>query len=64
MKVKVNRTEITVFHGARVADAIRRYYIHHKKAIPKEIPPVEDKYGNSVAPDGRLSENSHLIIKK
>ena len=64
MKVKVNRTELIIFSGARVADAVRQYYVKHKKAIPEEFPPVEDQYGNSVAPDGRLRENSHLIIKK
>lgn len=64
MKVIVNRTELEIFRGAKVADAIRMYFVHHKKALPKTLPKVEDRYGNTVAPDGALSEGSRLIIKK
>lgn len=62
MKVIVNRTEITIFSGARVADAVRSYYRRHKKGIPKPLPEVKDKYGNTVALDGRLSGGSQIKI--
>lgn len=64
MKVTVNRTEISIFRGARVADALRQYYSRHKKAIPKVLPEVEDKYGNKMAHDGKLTEGSIIIIIK
>lgn len=62
MKVIVNKTEITIFSGAKVADALRSYYRQHKKAVPKILPEVKDKYGNTLASDGRLSEGSQIII--
>lgn len=52
MKVIVNRTEVTIFYGARVADALRSYYRYHKKGIPKELPEVRDRYGNILAHEG------------
>ena len=64
MKVIVNRTEVELFSGARVADAVRAYYVRAKKRIPEPLPHVEDPYGNSVTSDGALSEGNRLIIKK
>jgi hypothetical protein len=62
MKVIVNKTEITIFSGARVADALRSYYIQLKKPVPKNLPEVKDRYGNTIASDGRLSEGYQIII--
>lgn len=62
MKVIVNRTEITIFSGARVADVLRSYYRYHKKGIPKALPEVTDRYGNTIAHDGRLKEGSQIRI--
>ncbi len=64
MKVTVNRTKLEIFAGAKVADAVRMYYARHKKAIPRFIPEVRDRFGNEVAPDGAISEGSHFIIVK
>ena len=63
MKVIVNRTEVELFSGAKVADAVRAYYVRRKLKIPNPIPPVEDQYGNSVAHDGWLSEGNRLRVQ-
>ncbi len=64
MKVIVNRTELTIFRGATVADAIRAYYARHRRKAPSSLPEVEDAYGNGVAHDGALTDGSRLLIKK
>ena len=63
MKVFVNNEEITIHHGARVLDVIRAYYAQHNKKLPCKLPIACDVYGNSIAPDGELSEGNHLYIK-
>ena len=63
MKIFINDKEITVFRGAKVIDVIRAYYTHNKMKWPCQLPIVTDGYGNSVAPDGELSEGNHLYIK-
>ncbi len=63
MKIRINRTELELFAGATVADALRCYYARHKKKFPEIFPAVSDRYGNYVAPDGRLSNGNQLFIK-
>ena len=63
MKLFVNDKEITIHHGAKVLDVIRAYYVQRKKRFPCKLPIVTDAYGNSIAPDGELSEGNHLYIK-
>jgi len=63
MKIRINRTELELFGGATIADAVRTYYSLHKKKFPKIFPVVTDHYGNYAAPDGRLSEGYQLYIK-
>lgn len=64
MKVTINGTVMEIFSGARVADAIRQYYTSQKKIFPSCHLTVEDLYGNRVALDGRLTENSHFLLKQ
>ena len=64
MKIFINDEEITIFHGATVKDVMRAYYVQHGKKIPCIMPTVTDTFGNSVAPDGELSEGNHLYIRK
>ncbi len=60
MKIFVNDEEITIYHGAKVLDVMRAYYVQHGQKLPSQLPIVTDGYGNSIAPDGELSEGSHL----
>lgn len=64
MKVTVNRTELIIFQGATVVDALRAYYSRQRRRLPSRLPEVFDAYGNSVAHDGALTEGSRLVIKK
>jgi len=63
MKITVNNIILELHEGARVRDAVTGYYSISGKKIPKRFPSVEDKFGNSVAPDGELTENNTLIIR-
>lgn len=63
MKVYINDEELSIFNGATVLDALRTYYVKHNEKLPTILPVVYDAYGNSVAPDGELTEGNHLYIK-
>jgi 5'-nucleotidase len=64
MKIKVNDTVIELYNGAKVKDAILKYYSQSGKKIPKKVPPVEDRYGNKVAEDGELTDGNSLFISE
>ena len=64
MKVKVNGTLIELHNGARVKDAILKYYSEQGRRIPKKIPSVEDRYGNKIADDGELTDGNVLFFKE
>ena len=63
MKIKVNSISLELHQGARVQDAILKYYAQAGKKSPRHLPPVEDRYGNKVAYDGELSDGNTLFIK-
>jgi 5'-nucleotidase/UDP-sugar diphosphatase len=63
MKITVNDTLLELHYGARVKDAVQRYYVQSGRRIPKRQPPVEDRFGNSVAPDGELTDGNVLFIR-
>lgn len=63
MKVLVNDVEMVVFHGAKVVDVIRAYYVEHGKKLPCQMPMVNDAYGNSIALDGELKDGHRLYIR-
>lgn len=60
MKVTVNKLHLELFIGARVRDALVKYYSEKGVKSPKFIPQAEDKYGNIVSEDGELSEGDEL----
>ena len=62
MKITVNNTALELHSGARVKDAIVSFYTQSGRRVPKRLPPVEDRFGNRVAPDGELSEGNVLFI--
>ena len=63
MKITVNDTLIELHNGARVKDAILRYYTIKGQKMPGNLPDVEDRFGNSVAPDGELTDGNILFIR-
>ncbi len=63
MKITVNNTPLELHKGAKVKDAILKYYSQQGKKIPKYFPLVEDRYGNKVASDGELTDGNTLFIK-
>jgi len=62
MKITVNNILLELHNGARAQDAIASFYTHSGRKVPKIMPPVEDRFGNRVAPDGQLTEGNTLFI--
>ena len=63
MKITVNNTPVELHEGARVQDAITKYYSNSGKKVPVPLPVAEDRYGNTIAPDGELTDGNTLFIK-
>jgi len=63
MKITVNNIPLELHNGARVRDAILRYYSELGIHRPEHFPPVKDRYGNEVALDGELTDGNALFIK-
>ncbi len=63
MKITVNNTPLELHNGAKVKDAILKYYLQQGYNSPKYFPLVEDRYGNKVACDGELTDGNTLFIK-
>lgn len=63
MKITVNNTLLDLHNGARVKDAILKYYSQQGKRIPRRLPQIEDLYGNKVAGDGELTDGNILFIR-
>ncbi len=62
MKITINNTLLELHSGARVKDAIVGYYTQSGRRVPKQMPQVEDRFGNRVDPDGELAEGNTLFI--
>lgn len=63
MRITVNNQSMELFEGAKVSDAIRKYYVLQGKSLPKVLPNAEDRFGNPVAGDGELTNGNMLKIK-
>ncbi len=63
MHITVNNTLLELHNGARVKDAILKYYSQKGRRIPRHLPSVEDRYGNSVSGDGELTSGNVLFIR-
>ncbi|HOO98536.1 MAG TPA: bifunctional UDP-sugar hydrolase/5'-nucleotidase [Bacteroidales bacterium] len=62
MKITVNNIMLDLHQGARVKDAIMKFYSYQGKRIPKVFPVVNDEYGNKAGPEGALCEGNKLFI--
>ncbi len=64
MRVFVNNLSVNVFEGARVKDAVNKYssQLLIKFEPGKQGVKVNDIHGNTVMPDGSLSENDHIYV--
>jgi hypothetical protein len=63
MRIKINGKTISLFSGATAADAVRKYFLAAgREADIRRIPPIRDRFGHDVAPDGEISEGDELSI--
>ena len=63
MKITINNIPLDLHKGAKVKDAVLKYFSHQGINKPKHLPLVEDRYGNKVACDGELTDGNTLFIK-
>ncbi len=63
MKISINNTELSIFEGAKVKDAVRMYYAQQGEQLPKPMPVVKDAWGHQVGTDGSLLPNTKLYIQ-
>ncbi|MBN2861657.1 MAG: bifunctional metallophosphatase/5'-nucleotidase [Bacteroidales bacterium] len=63
MKITINGVVLEVHYGAKVRDAILKYFSQQGKKKSGRLPQVEDRYGNKVAHDGELTDGNILIIR-
>ena len=66
MIVFVNNSEVCIFEGARVKDAVNKYYsqLLIRVELNKREVKVHDIHGNPVMQDGSLSEGDHIYLKR
>ncbi|UCH93426.1 MAG: hypothetical protein JSV88_24570 [Candidatus Aminicenantes bacterium] len=62
MKIFINDTEIEIFSGARVRDALLKYSKKEFQAIIQGKKKVVDKHRNPIDPEGELSDAQQLYI--
>ncbi len=63
MRITVNKTLLELHNGARVKDAVLKYYSRLGKSKPGRMPQVEDRFGNIVSVDGELTDGNTLFIR-
>ncbi|HNY52345.1 MAG TPA: hypothetical protein PK727_03895 [Bacteroidales bacterium] len=62
MNVTVNDIQLELYEGARVKDAVFKYYSNQGTVLPKAMPVVVDQSGNIIDKDSRLTEGTVLYI--
>ena len=66
MIVFVDDAKVCIFEGARVKDAVNKYYsqLLIRVELNKREVKVHDIHGNPVMLDGSLSEGDHIYLKR
>lgn len=64
MKVWVEDKELTIFRGAKTADAVRKYSEEIYRQVHRHKKKVYDRFDNEVALDGELTEGTRLFIRE
>lgn len=63
MKVKVNRTEIEIFEGAKVRHAVLQYFVRRHISTSKLTSiQVYDSYGHLIDLDAPLSDSQTIKL--
>ena len=64
MKVTINDTEISIFQGARIRDALLAYSPRSLRMVIAGTLSVIDRFGNLTEPDGPITEGQQLTLKR
>ncbi len=63
MKVIVNKTEIEIFEGARVKDAVTKYLVQQGQTFNSENFILRDAYGHRIGAYGSLLPDTVLFVE-
>jgi len=63
MIVCINDKEITIFKGARLADAVLSYSKHSYKMVKSGYLAIFDRFGFLTEADGPALEGQHFFLK-
>lgn len=64
MIVFLNDRQLELFEGARVKDAVLKYSKEKYRSTRAGETVVTDKYDNEIDPEGELSDDQRLYLKK
>ena len=64
MIVFLNDRQLELFEGARVKDAVLNYSKEEYRSTRAGETIVTDKYENAIDPEGELSDDQRLYLKK
>jgi sulfur carrier protein ThiS len=62
MRVYVNDKPVEIFEGARVCDALNKYYARRVKTYDPGLARIFDSQRNIIFQDGSLSEYDRIYI--
>jgi hypothetical protein len=62
MRIRVNETELEIFSGARVTDALRKYSKEQYRAVARGEKHVTDQWNHPLDLEGELSEDQQLYV--
>lgn len=63
MKVRVNRTEVDIFDGARVRHAVLQYFVRRRISTSRlALISVTDAHGHRIDLDAPLNDGDHIKL--
>jgi len=63
MKVFINKTEVILFKGATLGDAVLAYSKQSYELLKTGKIVIIDRFGNRTEPDGPVDEGQKFVIK-
>lgn len=62
MRVYVNDKPVEIFEGARICDALNKYFSERFRVFDRRLIRIFDSHGNIIFHDGSLSEYDRIFI--
>ncbi|NIM14473.1 MAG: hypothetical protein GTO45_20840 [Candidatus Aminicenantes bacterium] len=62
MRIRINETELEIFSGARVNDALLKYSKDQYRAVVRGEKQVTDQWNHPLELEGELSQDQQLYV--